>query len=101
MRELALIGLILGVLNFAAFSLVSREIGGDAVNGDASCSHLPGKYFLWDKFRPSPCHEVSRAVYLYSKVHTWSLFVSHPLGIAGAIYLWYRKQREKDRDLSA
>jgi hypothetical protein len=91
MRRLAVIVVVVGVLNFAAFIVGTFIVGGDAVNGRSSCP--PGGKYLWDKRQSNPCHEVSNAVYLYSTMHTWSLFGSWPFVMMALVYLNRSKPR--------
>jgi hypothetical protein len=79
-------------LNFFVFLVGTFILGGDAVSGASNCP--PGNY-IWDKRLPQPCHEVSPAVYAYSKLHTYSVFVSWPLAVAGLIYLDRGKLRRR------
>jgi len=81
-------------VNFFAFIGGTFLVGGDAVNGDAKCPprrhylwDKPGTRYLWDQMRSDRCHEVGRAVYLYSKAHCYSVFLSWPLAMAGGFYL--------------
>jgi hypothetical protein len=66
------------MLNFAAFLLVAMSIGGDAVNGRQSAGH----YFVASHGKLT---EVSRAVWMYSRAHSYSLFVTHPIGILAVV----------------
>ena len=86
-----------GMLNFVVFVIGTFIVGGDAMNARQSCA--PGNY-LWDKSLTNRCHEVSRAIYLYSKAHVYSVFLSWPLVMAGAAYLAYVKRaRRRPRDV--
>jgi hypothetical protein len=64
-----------GLVNFVVFFIVAMAIGGDAVAGHEAA----GRFFLSSHGKLT---EVSRAVFEYSKVHTLSLWVTHPLAIA-------------------
>jgi len=92
-RTLAVTVLAVGLLNFAAFLIGTFVVGGDAVNGDQICGRIEGKYFLWNKASSVQCHEVTRATYLYSKVHCWSTFVFAPFIFAAAFYLNHIKRK--------
>jgi len=96
MRGLATSVIILGFLNFGLFVAGTFIVGGDAVNGDLSCPHVAGTYYLWDKQRAEHCHEVSREQYLYSKGHCWSVFVSWPFVMGSLFYAHYRKNKDKE-----
>ena len=63
-----------GIINFSIFWFAALYFGGDAVSGRV----IDGHYFLSNHGR---LHEVSRAVFTYSKWHVYSLFVTHPLAI--------------------
>ena len=91
----------LALLNLAVFFACALfVVHGDAVNGDATCSGAhyvwdhAGSRFLWTRGAPNPCREVSRGVYLYSKAHVYSLFVTFPPAILGG---WYVKMRKRSR----
>ena len=62
------------IANFAAFAIVAAILGGDAVSGKIQDGHFylgsHGKYT-----------EVSQATYDYSRLHTHSVWVTHPLAI--------------------
>ena len=62
------------VINFATFWVASLCLGGDALHGKIDDGHhylsLKGRYT-----------EVSESVWHYSRIHTISVFVTHPLGI--------------------
>ncbi len=65
--------------NFAVFVAVAIYIGGDAINGHAQ----NGRYFLC--FHGN-CHEVGRALFMYSWWHAISVIVTFiPLVIIGAM----------------
>jgi hypothetical protein len=68
------------------------------VNGDGTCGHHVGKYYLYAKRLPNACHEVSRGVYLYSKIHCWSLFLSWPFVMVAGLYARYSKESEHADD---
>lgn len=68
-----------GLANFGAFLVIGLCIGGDAWSG----ARRDGHYFVSDHGQMT---EVSRAVWLYSRVHVCSVFVTHPLAlVAGAV----------------
>jgi hypothetical protein len=77
------------MLNFAIFFVVAQFIGGDAVNGFARDGH----YYLNNKGHFT---EVSRSVFMYSKWHVYSLFITHPLGIVSALLLFKTPLGQKD-----
>lgn len=77
-KKWGLAAFVLGLLNFAAFFVVAVKLGGDAVNGHETA----GRYFLASHGKMT---EVSRNVFLYSKMHVYSLFITHPLAILGGM----------------
>ncbi|MBK8571309.1 MAG: hypothetical protein IPN91_01440 [Holophagaceae bacterium] len=76
---------IVGFFNFVAYMLVANNLGGDAVNG----SVIDGRYFLANH---GILTETSRGVFWYSRIHTYTLWVTHPLAIFS---LWRLKSRWK------
>jgi hypothetical protein len=88
-QKIALIVVVAGMLNFGVFLVGTSVVGGDAVHGD--CRNTQGRYYLWDKTRSPSCHEVTRGVYVYSKIHSWSIFLSWPFVMGGALYYAYAK----------
>jgi hypothetical protein len=77
---------IIAVLNFAAFMVVALINGGDAVNGKEE----GGKYFLVNHGNYT---EVSKAFFQYSRIHVYSLWITHPAAILGAF--WYASRKIK------
>src|SRR5690242_14800961 len=69
-----------GFANFIAFIAVDILIGGDALAGDED----DGRYFLSSHGRLT---EVSQAVFVYSKWHATSIWITHPLAIAAIVVL--------------
>jgi hypothetical protein len=71
-----------GIINFIFFFVIALIIGGDAISGHQETGH----YYLANHGKLT---EVSYFIFMYSKIHTVSLFISHPLAlIAGVIYLF-------------
>jgi hypothetical protein len=70
----------LGILNFAAFAIAATCLGGDAVNGRSE----NGRYFFSSHGKDT---EVSRAVFNYSRIHVYSVWITHPLAIAAGFVL--------------
>ncbi len=67
-------------IKFVAFIIVHIIIGGSAPNGKV----VDGHYFIGDH---GYYKEVPYALYVYSLIHTYSLFITHPLAIiAGYVY---------------
>jgi hypothetical protein len=76
------------MLNFWSFLVVALLIGGDALSGKAE----NGRYYLSSHGRHT---EVSRAVWHYSKIHTISVLVTHPLGIGCAWLAAYAERKKR------
>jgi hypothetical protein len=73
----------LALVNFFAFALVALYLGGDAVNGKIADGH----YYLGSHGHYT---EVSAGVFTYSRLHTYSVFVTHSLAFLGAFVLSLR-----------
>ena len=85
----------LAIINFAAFAVIALSIGGDALNGKQENGH----YYVSSHGKLT---EVSRSVWLYSAAHSISLFVTHPLGFAGAgLAAWSNRKRSRSPHASA
>ena len=69
---------LIGLANFAVFVGVASYLGGDAVNGMVEKGH----YYVSSHGKDT---EVSRKVYLYSRAHARSVWVTHPLAILAAL----------------
>ncbi len=67
-------------VNFLVFAVVALMLGGDAVNGKIEA----GRYYLANH---GILTEVSYSVFLYSKLHVYSVFVTHPLGMLAGVVL--------------
>ncbi len=77
---------LLGVVNFAVFWIVGACIGGDAVSGRSEDGH----YFVSNHGQLT---EVTHAVFLYSRIHSYSVWITHPLAAAGywVSHVWRRR----------
>ncbi len=75
------IGVVVAVANYLAYDTVEQLIGGSAHDGLT----MGGSYFLGNHGHLT---QVSRAVFEYSKLHYYSLFVTLPLGIVCACLFW-------------
>jgi hypothetical protein len=85
-RYLPYLGLVVFLLAMGNFAWVFAEYsywGGSAVGGYQSGGH----YYLSTK--PPSDKEVSQAVWEWLRFHQYSLFVTHPLGLAGAWWHWH------------
>ena len=69
----------IAIVNFVVFVAIAVPLGGDALNGTARDGH----YYL---MQHGIYTEVSRPIFIYSTIHTLSLFVTHPL----VIVVWLR-----------
>jgi hypothetical protein len=67
---------LVGAVNFMVFFVVALCIGGDAINGKVE----NGRYYLSSHGRLT---EVSPRVWQYSRFHTISVWITHPLAIFG------------------
>ena len=70
--------LILGIVNFLSFVLVSLAIGGSASSGRI----IDGRYYVAVSTHYT---EVSRGVWWYSETHAISNFVTFPLMVVGSV----------------
>ena len=80
---LALAAVVIGVVNFFWVVAESMALGGDALNGYQQEDH----YFLGSH---GSYTEVSRAIWEWSRVHTASLLITHPLAMAAMAYVLFR-----------
>ena len=67
---------LIAFLNFTAFWIVALCIGGDAMNGKVQA----GRYYLANHGKYT---EVTQCVWAYSKIHTISVWITHPLALLG------------------
>jgi hypothetical protein len=70
--------------NFATFWIVAVLLGGDAVNGKIENGH----YFLSSH---GHLQEVSKSVFLYSKIHCLSAMAGIPILMIAVVQYNYRK----------
>ena len=73
-----------GMVNFFIFVSIALGLGGDAINGKIENGH----YFLRSHGHFT---EVTSGIFIYSKWHTYSLFVTHPLAMLFG-YLYHKKK---------
>lgn len=88
--------LVICILNFIAFIIVSMVIGGSAPNG----YEKDGKYFLSEHGKET---EVTKQVWDYSLWHTRSLIITHPLAMILTLILgmkWNEKRKQKNKQES-
>jgi hypothetical protein len=78
LSKLAAVVTIVGLLDFVSFVAGASYLGGDAVNGKTEA----GRYYLYGPYHGVKVyHEVSRAVFDYSRWHAYSLMIIWPLMI--------------------
>jgi hypothetical protein len=80
---LALIAIAVGFFNFFWFFAESAALGGDGLNGYAR----GGRYYVASH---GSYTEVSEAAWTWSRIHAVSVFITHPLAMAGGAYLLLR-----------
>jgi len=86
---------IVAIINFGLFAVISIIIGGDAVNGYEEA----GRYYLGGGGNRT---EVNYIIFTISRLHVYSVFITHPLGIiAGVIYSLTGGKREDFWTLSS
>jgi hypothetical protein len=77
--------------NFTIYWLVAVYLGGDAGSGRIR----DGRYFLMNH---GAYTEVSAAVFKYSKWHTRSIWITHPMAFTAAALLLHFQRRKRDVD---
>lgn len=70
-----------GFINFFLFMIVSVFLGGDALNGKI----VEGHYYLASN---GQLREVSSLVFTYSKIHVYSIFITHSLAAIALLANW-------------
>jgi hypothetical protein len=82
LSKLAAVVAVVGLLDFVSFLIGASYIGGDAVNGKID----GGRYYLYGPYHGMKgYHEVSQAVFDYSRWHAYSLMIIWPLMIVLSI----------------
>jgi hypothetical protein len=76
----------LAIWNFVLFVAIAVPLGGDALNGMSRDGH----YYL---MQHGIYTEVSKPIFIYSTIHTLSLFVTHPVGVIVALRARNRARR--------
>jgi hypothetical protein len=93
LNRLGIILFFIAFFNFAVFWIVAVCIGGDAISGKVE----NGRYYVANHGRYT---EVSREVWTYSKFHSSSVWITHPIGILGGAglitYAQYRKKKRQN-----
>jgi len=80
MKKLATILVVVGVVNFLGFSVISLNLGGGAHNGEIR----DGRYFLAEHGCKT---EVSERVYRRMMIHERSVWITLPLSMFGVLIL--------------
>jgi hypothetical protein len=88
---------LVGWANFMIFMFVSLYVGGDAYNGKIE----DGRYYLKSvrskgSPAPEPYKEVSGAIFRFSWLHAYTVFVTFPLGLLAA---WAAHHLENRKEL--
>ena len=79
LSQLAAVVTAVALLDFVSYLIAASYLGGDAVNGKIE----DGRYYLWGPYHGTKAyHEVSQAVFSFSRLHTYSLFILWPLMFA-------------------
>jgi hypothetical protein len=76
----------IALVNFVVFVAIAVPLGGSALNGMARDGH----YYL---MQGGVYTEVSGPVFIYSTIHSLSLIVTHPLGIAAGLRAQFRMRK--------
>jgi hypothetical protein len=76
---------VVAIVNFASFWIIAVASGGDAVNGKEE----GGRYFLANH---GSYTEVTKAFFEYSRIHSMSVWITHPIAILGAFWFASRKK---------
>lgn len=72
---------LLALINFLLFVIIALIIGGDAVNGRAENGH----FYLASHGKLT---EVNYSVFMYSKIHVYSIFVTFSLALLASFLYW-------------
>jgi hypothetical protein len=76
LTQLATIVTAVALLDFVSYIIATSYLGGDAVNGKI----VGDRFYLWGPYHGTKTfHEVSQAVFTFSRFHTYSLFILWPL----------------------
>jgi len=69
--------IVLGLANFLAYTVVYMSLGGDAMNGRVWAEPTPaGRQLHYDLGAKGQRREVSRGVWIYSAVHSISIWIT-------------------------
>lgn len=78
-QKVCLLLFTLAIVNFILFFIISLIIGGTAISGFVSDGH----YYVKDHGKIT---ETSSFVWYFSKIHSISVFITHPVGIIAVIF---------------
>lgn len=81
-------------LNFLLYAVIADNIGGDAVNGRAEA----GRFYLGSHGHYT---EVSRAVFTYSKLHTYAVWANYLLFFTYGAVLEIKERRARSKQKPA
>ena len=84
-KRICTIVFFVAIINFFAFIVGTIVLGGDAVSGKVE----GGRYYVSNHGKPV---EVSHAAFIYSRIHCYAVWTTHPLGI---FCVWLIARREK------
>lgn len=90
MNRFCAIVFAVAIINFVAFMIGSAALGGDALNGTSE----GGLYYVSDHGKRT---EVSAAAFTYSRLHGFSLLITHPLAMFCAILRRGQKNSRRDK----
>ena len=76
---------IIAIVNFTSFWITSVLSGGDAINGKVES----GKYFIMSHGRYT---EASKLFFDYSRIHTYSVWVTHSAAFISALLFYSRRK---------
>jgi len=80
----------LAPFNFLLYAIIAENIGGDAINGKVDA----GRYYLGSH---GQYIEVSRAVFTYSRLHTYVLWAHYLLFFITGAVLEIKRRRDKSK----
>lgn len=92
MKTFGAILVLVGIINFGSHALISVRLGGSAKPRTSE----EGKYYLSSHGETT---EVSESTWRHRRIHSISLFVTHPLLVIGMLLRISAKEEEADRYL--
>jgi hypothetical protein len=92
LSKLTVVVTVIGLLDFVSFLVGASYLGGDAVNGKIG----GGRFYLFGPYHGTKAfHEVSQAIFEYSRWHAYSLIIIWPLMIVLGIAAQRAEKRVK------